>query len=148
MSLTRLRVLVVEDDPTRVEVFKEWVKYMDLPCSLHFVWAKTAGAAIGILNRDVGSVYSGIMLDHDLDQQNVIPTQGRRYTGRDVVAKILEVTDRDTPILVHSTNEKGGPEMREKLESAGFSAELIPFYALEFNLYRDWINYVCEKSRE
>jgi CheY-like chemotaxis protein len=141
-----LRILVVEDDPTRVEVFEAWLQYLHLPCQFRIVWSKSAGSAIGLLERDRGKVYAGIMLDHDLNQQS-LSNVDRLFSGKDVTKKIIEVTDTGTPILIHSTNESGGPKMKGTLEGAGFSVELVPFYALDFEQYRDWLSYVCEVSQ-
>lgn len=64
-SRTRLvqvcRILIVEDDDERVAKFRSW-----LPETMRIVHARSAGSAIGILQRDKGRVYAGIMLDHDL----------------------------------------------------------------------------------
>ena len=60
------RLLLVEDDSDRVEIFRSWV-----PAGVHIVWARSAGAAIGLARRDRGSVYGGVLLDHDLQQQAI-----------------------------------------------------------------------------
>lgn len=138
-----VRILCVEDDATRVGVFEEWIKYMKLPYEVRFVWAKSAGAAIGLLSRDRGRVYAGILLDHDLDLQNLTSWDGL-YSGKDVVKKIVEVVDKDVPVRIHSTNPKGGPEMKEKLEGAGFVVELMPFGRGHYGHYKDWLTHVCE----
>lgn len=142
----KLRVLVVEDDPTRVEVFEAWLEYLKLPCDFHLVWTKSAGSAIGLLRRDRGRVYSGILLDHDLHQQN-LTGQDKLYSGKDVVKTIIECVDSGVPVMVHSTNPKGGPEMANKLRGAGFSVEFMPFHCLRFPVYQEWLSYVCEASQ-
>ena len=139
-------LLIVEDNPHRVEVFESWIKHAKLPCQLRVVWAKAAGSAIGLLKRDQGRVYAGILLDHDLDLQNLTNFSGQ-YSGKDVVKAIIEYVDLDVPVMVHSTNVTGGPDMASKLRGAGFTVELAPFNDLNFGIYKDWLSYVCESAQ-
>ena len=61
------------------------------------------GRALGILRRDPGRVYAGIVLDHDLQGQ--IASEADRFlTGQDVVRAILRYVSPDVPVLVHSMN--------------------------------------------
>jgi CheY-like chemotaxis protein len=141
-----VRVLIVEDDEERVSVFRRMLKHAKkLPhdCEIRLVWAKNAGAAIGLLERDPGNVYAGIMLDHDLDRQNLTSWDGL-FTGKDVVKKIINVVDKDTLMFVHSTNVTGGPKMRTTLEGAGFYTKLHPWGTIRLNMFRDWLLEVCE----
>jgi CheY-like chemotaxis protein len=152
MARKVIRVLVVEDDDRRVQVFQRWLDgevnqrrdngELCYPCEVRLVWAKSAGAAIGLLERDPGSVYAGIMLDHDLDRH---VSWGVPYTGQDVVKKIVEVVSRDTMILVHSMNKDGGPRMRSQLEEAGFCVERIPFFSIRLSEFRNWMMSVCDQ---
>ena len=57
-----IRVLLVEDDQGRVEWFRAW-----LPKDIRLVHARSAGLALGIIQRDCHDI-AGIMLDHDLQQ--------------------------------------------------------------------------------
>jgi len=138
-----IRVLVVEDDPNRVDMFTTFVRHTKSRHDIRLVWARSAGSAIAVLDWDRGNTHAGIMLDHDLDLQNLTSWKGQ-FSGKDVVAKIIEVVSRDVPILVHSTNPTGGPKMRDMLEEAGFATELCPYYALDFKRLKEWIIYVCE----
>jgi CheY-like chemotaxis protein len=141
-------LLVVEDNDARMQVFERWLKVKGgvLSCTVRLVWAKSAGAAIGLLERDPGSVYAGIMLDYDLDEQKVTHWGGL-YNGRDVVKKIIEVVDKTTLMLVHSSNTIGGPRMHRELEGAGFCTELAPFQYLRVTRWIDWLVAVCDQSQ-
>ena len=57
----RLRILVVEDDRGR----ENRIRAM-LPAEVLAVVVNSGGKALGLLERDRGSVYAGILLDHDL----------------------------------------------------------------------------------
>ena len=115
MPSPSLRLLLVEDSAIREERIRQW-----LPPDVHMVWAKSAGAALGVLARDRGRTYAGLLLDHDLQQQIRGGADGD-LTGQDVVLRVIEVIDKDVPILVHSMNDAGGPAMAGQLEHAGFA---------------------------
>jgi hypothetical protein len=70
---------MVEDNPTRIEMLKSW-----LPEDVKVVVAACAGKALGVLKRDRGRVYSGILLDHDLQEQAVTATD-LGLSGTDIV---------------------------------------------------------------
>lgn len=55
------RTLIVEDDPERANILQDW-----LPDNVRPVVVTSAGKAMGVLARDRGNVYAGILLDHDL----------------------------------------------------------------------------------
>jgi hypothetical protein len=65
------RILIIEDDANREARLKSW-----LPAEVRAVVATSPGKAIGILRRDSGVVYAGIVLDFDL--------QLRRATASDL----------------------------------------------------------------
>ncbi len=62
----RFRLLIIEDDSDRIQLFQSWV-----PERVLTVVATSAGRALGILERDPGHVYGGILLDHDLEKQTI-----------------------------------------------------------------------------
>ena len=53
--------LLVEDDPDRIARFTAWC-----PPDARLVVARGGGRALGLLERDPGRVYAGLLLDHDL----------------------------------------------------------------------------------
>ena len=70
-------VLLVEDDPERAREIQSCV-----PNKLRCVWAKSAGAAYGILKRDT---FAGILLDFDLYRSALGDPQ---FTGETVATEI------------------------------------------------------------
>jgi CheY-like chemotaxis protein len=131
-----LRVLVVEDNPFRTEVLQEF-----FPSDIRTTFARTAGNAIGILRRDPGSAWKGILLDHDLDEQ---AGAGDGLCGRDVVTAILDHVSTDVPILIHSINPAGAAEMNRILERAGFCVTRIPMDQLTKDKLLEWVDEVRE----
>lgn len=107
------------------------------------VVAASAGRAIGILQRDRGSVYAGIMLDHDL-QENVVTCDEMDLSGKNVVDVIIKNISKDVPIFVHSMNINQAPAMVERLEKAGFEVTRIPFAHLTQAKLNNWIEEVRE----
>ena len=147
-----VRLLIAEDDEPRVQFFERcfrlaesrWQAELgeDAPKIRH-VWARNAGAAVGVLNRDPGRVYAGLMLDRDLTNQRLTAMDGHK-TGEDVVESVVSKVDRSVPVLVHSTNESGGPRMAHRLEGAGFDVTFVPFYNLEAPRLGEWLDEVLE----
>lgn len=131
----RIRLLIVEDDPNRIEQFRRWI-----PGDILYVVTSNAGSAMGILNRDRGKVYSGILLDHDLKRFN----SGDLTDGKDVVSAVVKHVSPDRPVLVHSVNEQQAPIMVELLASRGFSVTRMPFPKLSKEIFLKWIDEVRE----
>ena len=73
------RPLIVEDDPDREQILRGW-----LPADVRAVVAASAGRALGILRRDQGRVFAGVVLDHDL-QERPGSDVDRFLSGRDIV---------------------------------------------------------------
>ncbi len=127
------RLLIIEDDFERERVLRSW-----LPPDAKVVVAGSAGRAIGILERDKGSVYAGILLDHDL-QGRLATTTDRYLDGKDVVSGIIKNVSVDVPILVHSMNVSQAPLMAERLEKYGFSVTRIPMANLTRQRLQEWV---------
>ena len=84
----RFRILLIEDNIDRVNIFKQWLCDDGL-----LTVASSAGKAMGILprdnNREHGRVYSGILLDHDLQEQ-VITDSDRYLSSTNLIDLIIE----------------------------------------------------------
>lgn len=143
-----LRVLIVEDDAAREERLREL-----LPEDFRGVVARSAGAALGILRRDRGSVFKAILLDHDL-QQRAVTEADRALSGSQVVELIIAQVSPDVPVLVHSMNPAKAAAMARRLEVAGFWVTRIPMAELRQmdptskNRLTDWIAEVRETWEE
>lgn len=133
MTTRRLILLVVEDNAARVEQLSAW-----LPQDFRLLHAPSAGQAIGILNRDRGRAFAGVLLDHDLGDQARTQVDAL-LSGRDVVQAVIDALDTDTPMLVHSMNTTRAPTMVERLQGAGFWVERIPFANLNRERFCGWL---------
>jgi CheY-like chemotaxis protein len=136
------RILIVEDNRERELRLRSW-----LPPEARPVVASSAGRAIGILRRDAGNVYAGVILDHDLQEQRV--TDMDQYlSGQDVAQAIIQHLSRSVLILVHSVNTSQSPLMAIRLENAGFDVTQIPMTVLTQERLNDWMAGVRERWQE
>ena len=126
------RLLIIEDDTERERVLRSW-----LPPDAKIVVAGSAGRAIGVIERDRGRVYAGILLDHDL-QGRIATVTDHYLDGKDIVTVIVKYISKDVPILVHSMNGSQAPRMVERLEKDGFSVTRIPMANLTKERLREW----------
>jgi len=130
----KFRLLVIEDDRKRMAVLRSWI-----PEYATIVHASSGGMALSILRRDRGSVYGGILLDHDLEQQH--KTEADYYlSGTDVMESILQNMSRDVPVFIHSMNLQQGPMMEARLAKAGFSVTQIPMDELSCERPSAWVD--------
>jgi CheY-like chemotaxis protein len=133
-----MRVLMVEDNEIRAQRLQSW-----LPEDVRTVVASSVGRALGVLQRDRGDVYAGILLDHDLGQQAAVSSD-RYMTGMDVVDAIIMNIAKHVPILVHSMNLTWAPVMVSRLTSAGFWVTRVQMD----NLTEEWLHEWMEDVRE
>jgi CheY-like chemotaxis protein len=132
-STSAPRLLVVEDNADRIELFKQWI-----PDHVRVTWALSAGRAMRIVELDAGKVYQGILLDFDLGDQKANPDEAG-LSGRDVAKRVARHIDPEVPILIHSINRAGARAMERILEPAGFDVVRAPFTVLTEARLRRWI---------
>jgi len=135
-KLSRLRLLLVEDDKGRADRIRSWI-----PGDVLVTHCASAGRAIGVLRRDRGAVYAGILLDHDL-QGATASALDETLSGADVATEIARCIDADVPVLVHSMNVQGAAAMRGTLEDAGFDVTRIAMVALDRQKLNEWLEEV------
>jgi hypothetical protein len=128
------RLLLIEDDLGRVQDFRAW-----LPPWAKLVWSQSAGGALGVIRRDVGRVYGGVLLDHDLAQR-AMTEDDESLSGTDVALALVEHFSPDIPILIHSTNRVQVPRVARQLEDKGFWVTRIPFYDMTEQLFIAWLD--------
>ncbi len=128
------RLLLVEDNIGRVEELRSW-----LPPWAKLVWAQSAGGALGLIRRDPGRVYGGILLDHDLGER-AMTRDDELLSGTDVAIAIIEHVSADIPVLIHSTNQTKVTRIVRQLEEHGFWVTRIPYYHMTETAFRDWLN--------
>jgi CheY-like chemotaxis protein len=136
------RILLVEDSDARSETLRSWI-----PANIRVVWAKTGGDAVGILSRDGGATYAGIMLDHDLHQQ-LRDQGGKQLTGADVARKIAEHVSPDTLIFLHSMNPERRGDILTVLQAAGFEVTQVPMRQLDAGTLQSWLEGVVRVHEE
>ena len=135
------RILSIEDNIVRINIFRGW-----LYDSAKLVDVSSGGKAMGLLKRDNnrnpknGRVYSGILLDHDLQEQP-ITAQDRSLSSSHLVDLLIENIFHDVPILMHSMNQVEAITMKKRLESAGFSVTQHPFKKLTKAAFDEWLSY-------
>lgn len=135
---SHFRILIIEDNPDRIHRFRSW-----LPVGVKIVAATRAGKALGVLQRDRGRVYAGILLDHDLQEQ--IATESDKYLSATNLLDALTINiSNDVPILIHSMNPSCSPIMANRLDEAGFDVTRIPMAELSRGRFLKWI----EEARE
>jgi CheY-like chemotaxis protein len=131
-----LRLLLVEDDPERITLFKAWS-----PPDVRLVVARGGGRALGLLERDPGRVYAGLLLDHDLPGQAVNDAE-RNVSGTQVAHCIQRYVDPDVPVLIHSMNPGGARRMAGFLATAGFDVSVIPMAKMTESHFLAWLDTV------
>lgn len=129
----RFRLLLIEDDAGREQQFRAW-----LPPGVLLRWAQSAGTAMGVIRRDAGHVWSGVMLDHDLAQR-ARTEDDLALSGTDVALALMDHFCVDIPILVHSTNQVQAPRVVRQLERKGFWVTHIPYYHMTERAFTDWV---------
>ena len=131
-------LLIIEDNLERIKTFKAWQ-----PSDMHFVFASSPGAALGLIKRDKGLVYSGVSLDHDLQEQNVCESE-ESFSGTQIAEAIIENFSYEIPILIHSMNENKASGMTQKLTKADFTVTRIPMIHLNEPRFNHWLAEVKE----
>ena len=121
MSGTRdyVLVLVVEDNPERVELFRQWLEHPDV----RLLHVRSGDGALNCLKDR----FDCILLDHDLQEGHPLGSKGK-VDGRGVVDRLVQSgVNRRTPIVIHSMNPGGRNEMFLRLRANGFAVEMKPF---------------------
>ncbi len=121
-------ILLVEDDPQRAAKIQSCV-----PADARCIWARSAGAAIGILRRDK---FAGVLLDHDLESD----PRASGLDGRAVARTVCETQSPTTcSALIHSQNTIGRAAMLSYLLQCGFRVERCPWSDEARPVIRKWL---------
>lgn len=125
----RVRVLFLDDDPSRHEYAHEWLsKILDVPgllLQVHHVYS--SAQAIKVLENED---FDAISLDHDLEEIHYTNNKGdwEERTGQDV-ANWLAKDQTKSLVIVHSWNPEGAQKMVHTLADAGIRVERREFGA-------------------
>jgi len=117
-----MNIFILEDDPRRKEVFKEWFKNED------FIIVEDADAAIELLSKNK---YDFIFLDHDLDGRVYVDSK-EHNTGYTVAEAISGTLNKTTRVVIHSHNTVGAALMLSVLSEN--KAEYMPFGSFDENI--------------
>lgn len=135
------RLLLIEDDPGRIEAFRQWLDGTEFVLMV----ARSGGQALGALGKGSIEAVAGILLDHDLSDSPVTEDD-RRLSASDVLPKIIEEfrRRRGVPVLIHSHNPSKPRQMQRALEGPSFSVTRIRFAFLEKEpaLFLRWLEEV------
>ena len=129
------RILLVEDDPGRIEIFARWL----LPTEFLLVTARSGGQALGMLSKGADGV-AGLMLDHDLSDSPLTSVDSM-LSASNLMPPIQRIVPRHVPVLIHSHNASKPVWMQRTLEAAGFSVTRIRFAVLanDESLFSKWL---------
>lgn len=136
-----IRIFIVEDDQRRVDWFRAW-----LPKDMRLVHARSGGRALGVIQRD-RTAFSGIMLDHDLQQQ-AISASDSNISGSIVIRAVMQYLSPEIPIMIHSMNPGKATTMGKALEKSGFSVTRMPMGEMSKTAFLEWLEEVREYHEE
>ena len=136
-----IRIFIVEDDQRRVDWFRAW-----LPKDMRLVHARSGGRALGVIQRD-RTAFSGIMLDHDLQQQ-AISASDSNISGSIVIRALMQFISPTVPVFIHSMNPEKSITMTNALEKYGFSVTRIPMGEMSKTAFLEWLEEVREYHEE
>jgi DNA-binding NtrC family response regulator len=122
------RILIVEDDESRCDWFRQRLAHYELD-----VTCNVEEAIDWLAARE----YELVLLDHDLREEHYFsdaPDDAR--TGYAVAAWLAAHAESQprASVVVHSLNYAGAARMVETLLEAGFDAEHVPFHLLQSGL--------------
>jgi CheY-like chemotaxis protein len=117
-----MKILILEDNPDRIEFFKRIYKNHEL-----FITADINEAYHIAENIELDIIF----LDHDLEPNNFVALKEGR-TGYDFCKSLVEgKLQRQAIIYVHSMNPVGGQAMVNLLRDNGYEAQWVPFHLLK-----------------
>ncbi|KAB2890141.1 MAG: hypothetical protein F9K32_09860 [Desulfobulbaceae bacterium] len=136
-------LLVVEDDPKRIDLFQSW-----LPAEFRANFVKSASLVPEILNlnrkeKRKQNMIAGICLDHDLQMQPAV-AEDLDLSGTTVVMHIIRAVSPMVPVLIHSRNEKRARQMASRLKDRSFDVLRIPIDQMNKETFLDWLAEVKE----
>lgn len=136
MSTLKPRLVLVEDDPGRIEVFTTWIDATEFV----LVVARSGGQALGMFGKGSTQAIAGLMLDHDLSDSPITEMDHMLSTS-DVLPAIRRHVRRTVPILIHSHNANKPVAMQRTLSAAGFSVTRVRFATLvqDGSLFERWL---------
>lgn len=131
------RILLIEDNAERIALIREWL----IGTEFVLIEASSGGRAKGILRKGGTAGIAGVMLDHDLEQQPMTPTD-LLMSASHLMDSIVFSIPKTAPILIHSMNASKPPHMEKRLKSEGFSVTRIRMAILNRENFHQWLQEV------
>lgn len=103
-----MKILIVEDDFTRIKMFKSWLIGFDYDV------CEDADPAIEKVNNEK---YDLIFLDHDLGGRVFVDSNDKN-TGYQVAKAIVNSINKDSFVIIHSLNPVGAEKMANILPNS------------------------------
>lgn len=119
MHYNKLRVLFLDDNPVRHQLFRKWLSNAD-----HCFTYEECVKLLSLTHYDVAS------LDHDLSETDEMCLPGvnnKARTGTDIAEFIARQANRPKLVVVHSFNPIGAQTMCAILSRVGVGALRVPF---------------------
>ena len=115
-----LRILIVEDNPARVDQFRLWLNHP----RIRLIHVRSGDGALRCLEER----WDAILLDHDLLFEHPLGRERARIDGRGVVRRLIERgVNRQTPCIIHSMNPGGRNAMYQLLRANRHDVLIKPF---------------------
>ncbi len=133
--MLRPRILLIEDDSGRIEVFTDWLKDTEFVLAV----VRSGGQAMGMLAKGSTEAIAGILLDHDLSDSPLTQAD-LSLSASNLIPLIKRKVRRSVPVLIHSHNSTKPLIMQRALEADGFSVTRIRFVALTEDQFRTWLD--------
>ena len=133
--MLKRRILLIEDDSGRIEVFTRWLKDTEFV----LVTVRSGGQALGMLSKGSTEAIAGILLDHDLSDSPFTEAD-LSLSASNVIPLIKRKVRCQVPVLIHSHNTGKPPAMQRALEAGGFSVTRIRFAAPTEGRFRAWLD--------
>jgi CheY-like chemotaxis protein len=118
----KMKVFILEDDPSRIEWFKTALANEDLDIT------EDVEEAMKWLRE---TKYDAIFLDHDLGGEQMVSSDVWN-TGSTVARMIHETENKDLMVIIHSWNPTGARIMLDSLRDNGVTAHYCAFMTKEF----------------
>ncbi len=128
------RILLIEDNAERIALIREWLVDTDYV----LIEASSGGRAKGILRKGGTAGIAGVMLDHDLEQQPITPTD-LLMSASHLMDSIVFSIPKTVPILIHSMNSTKPPHMEKRLKAEGYSVTRIRMAILTKENFGEWL---------
>lgn len=145
------RVLLVEDDPRKVEVFEEWFEVFEAPdwgySTLELTVLPSGHPALHEIGSMGPATYAGIILDTDVGVSKQFANPMAVRSGRAIANALVERRMPHIPVLIASVDRGAVAAMEEPLCSRNL-VDYLPFFDLqsEVNGQRaidHWLTHSC-----